>query len=344
MRILFLITAPPPAVESTDAVIQEAEALRSRFGGELAYLVPGSRPRAWIPRALYGLHRLRSLERLDRQVDLHHIYHAELYLFPVLRLLSKPVIYTVVSGLGQRRLPPSRALNRLSAIAVPSQRDRERLVQRGVTQPAQVIPAGIDVSRFDFVPIGAEDTFVLLAGSAPWTRGQFRSKGIDALLEAARQTPSLRLVFLWRGWLLEELRQRVDSLGLSDRVEVLTERVDVNQVLRRVHAAAVLADAAELVRAYPHSLLEALVCGRPVLVSDCIAMAGYVREAGCGRVVRGVTPSDLQKRIQELRDDYPCHQENARRVGKRDFSQENVVRAYGKLYESVLASDTPRRV
>jgi len=342
VRILFLITAPPPGVEGTDAVVQEAEALRSRFGGELTYLVPGSRLRTWLPRTLYGLHRLRSLERLDRQVDLHHIFHAELYPFPMLRVLSKPVVYTVVSGLGRRRIPPSHALDRLSAIAVPSQLDRERLIQQGVTQ-AHVVPAGVDASRFDVVPIAAsEETFVLLAGSAPWTRGQFHSKGMDALLEVARRTPSLRLVLLWRGWLLEELHRRVDSMGLSDRVEILTERVDVNQVLRRVHAAVVLAEAAELVKAYPHSLLEALVCGRPVLVSDCIAMAGYVREAGCGRVVRGVSLSDLQERIQELRDDYAHHQENARQVGRRDFSQENVVKAYRKLYESALATDTQR--
>ena len=172
-----------------------------------------------------------------------------------------------------------------------------------------------------------------------WTEGQFRSKGVDALLEVARQTPWLRLVFLWRGFLLEELRRRVDARGLADRVDVLTDRVDVNQVLRRVHGAVVLADAAELVKAYPHSLLEALVCGRPVLVSDCISMADYVTKTDCGRVVRGVSAEDLGRQVQELREGYGRHQERACRVGRRDFSRDRVVEAYRELYEAATARE-----
>ena len=84
MRVLYLMTAPPPAVEGTDAVLQEAEMLRARFGGEVAHLALSSRPWARFPRPLYGLHILRSLKRLERQVDLHHLYHAELFPFPVL--------------------------------------------------------------------------------------------------------------------------------------------------------------------------------------------------------------------------------------------------------------------
>lgn len=343
VRILFLMTAPPPALEGTEAVVQEAEALRSRFGGEIEFLVPGTRPRRGLPRLLYGLHRLRSLRRLDHEMDLHHVYHAELYPFPVLRFLRRPVVYTVVSSLAPGRIPPPESLNRLRVIAVPAPRDQALLVERGLAR-VEVVPAGIDTSQFEFVPIAGEGRFVLLAGSAPWTRGQFYSKGVDALLEVARQITSLRLVLLWRGWLLEDLRRKIQSVGLGDRVEVLTERVDVNQVLRRVHAAVVLADTAELVKAYPHSLLEALACGRPVIVSECIGMSDYVRRVGCGRVVAGVNPSDLRLQIEELRHDYGRCQDRARRHGMRDFSRERVLEAYGRLYESALKSPGLRRV
>jgi len=335
VRVGFLIGAPPPAMEGTDAVVQEVNELRSRFGGEVLHLVPGARPRRFVPRATYGLHGLGALRRLDREVDVLHVYHSQLYLFPVLRLLHKPIVYSVVSGLG-RRFPPPESLRRLAAIAVPSPRDQERLVERGAVQ-ARVVPAGVDTAGLDFTPIVPGDTFVLLAGSAPWTRGQFRTKGIDALLEVARRVPSLRLVLLWRGWLLDEVRRRVDSQGLSGRVEIVTEHVDVNQLLRRVHAAVVLAEAPELVKAYPHSLLEAIVCGRPVLVSDRIALADHVRTSNCGRVVQGVDRSDLQRQIHELRESYPRHQESARRVGRRDFSLDGVVEAYGDLYESAMS-------
>ena len=97
----------------------------------------------------------------------------------------------------------------------------------------------------------------------------------------------VRLVFLWRGVLLPELVARVRRFEVSERVEILRDRVDVSEVLARVHAAVVLAGQPGLVRAYPHSLLEALAAGRPVLVSDGNPMAEYVRATGCGRVVPG---------------------------------------------------------
>jgi glycosyltransferase involved in cell wall biosynthesis len=341
VRVLYLITAPPPAVEGTDAVVQEAELLRARFGGKRAHLAPSPKPWSRFPRPLYGLQMLPSLRRLERSVDLHHLYHAELYPFPVLRLLRKPVVYTVVSGLDPERLPSTRFLARLGAIALPIPRDRERLLGAGFTR-GHVVPAGIDVSRYTCKPAEPHGTFVLLVGSAPWTREQFRTKGLDALLELARRRPSLRLVILWRGWLLAELQQRIASLGVAGQVEVVTERIDVALLLDRIHAAVVLAEEGRLVKAFPHSLLEALACGRPVLLSDRIAMADYVDETECGCVVRGIDVDALQEGLRRLEGGYDRLQANARRVGQRDFSQERLVERYRELYESVLAPGPQR--
>ena len=338
MSVLYLMTAPPPAVRGTDAVVQEAELLRSRFGGEIIFLPPGRRPNPWIPRALYGLHRLRALRRLERDVDVHHIFHAELYRFPVLRLLNKPIVYTVVSGLdAKRRLPDADALGRLHGVVVTNAADRERLERHGIANVRALRP-GIDLSRYHYTAgtrVSPTSELVLLAGSSPWTRKQFRTKGVDALLRVAKKMPYLRLVFLWRGVLSREMRDRVAEAELTDRVEILDEWTDVNQLLRRVHAAVVLADKPKLVKAYPHSLLEALACGRPVLVSNCIAMAEYVQSEECGLVVRGVEESDLRDKIQLLRQGYDAYLERAADRGK-DFSQESVVKAYGDLYASAI--------
>jgi len=178
-----------------------------------------------------------------------------------------------------------------------------------------------------------------MAGSAPWTRKQFRTKGVDALLNVAKRLPFLRLVLLWRGVLSSEIRERVDRLGLAERVEIVEELVDVEQVLKRVHAAVVLADKPKLVKAFPHSLLEALACGRPVLTSDRIPMSDYVLEHQCGLVVSGVDESDIFRMIPLLRRDYETYQENARRVGAQNFDFPAIVDAYRKLYESVIDVD-----
>jgi glycosyltransferase involved in cell wall biosynthesis len=271
---------------------------------------------------------------MEQDHDLHHVYHSDLRYFPFLRFLRKPIIYTAASGLaGQRRIPPKRKLRRLNRIVVPSESDLERLSQQGLAIGC-VLPPAIDLSRFYPLPPLDLDEFVLMAGSAPWTRKQFRTKGVDALLKVAQKRASLRLVFLWRGLLSKELHERVDRLGIADRVEIIEERVDVVEVLKRVHAAVVLSDKPKLVKAYPHSLMEALACGRPVLISDCIAMSASVRVNRCGQVVRGVDESDILLKIQNLAGQYHTYQEAARRVGLRDFKRDPVG-AYRELYETV---------
>jgi glycosyltransferase involved in cell wall biosynthesis len=142
----------------------------------------------------------------------------------------------------------------------------------------------------------------------------------------------VRLVFLWRGVLLRELIARVGDAGLAERVEILRDRVDVSRVLAGVHAAVVLAEGPGLVNAYPHSLLEALAAGRPVVISDGNPMAAYVRATRCGCVVQGVDQASLGRAIRELRQNYDIYRARASEVGKRDFSQEALVSAYADLY------------
>jgi glycosyltransferase involved in cell wall biosynthesis len=315
--------------------VQEVELLRARFGGEVLYLRPSWRARARYPRPLLGLHRLGALRRWDRHVDLHHVYAPQLFWLPLLWFVKRPVVYTVTAGVGPgRRLPPVAYLRRLGAIVVPSRADLEVLCRQGLGN-ARVIRPGIDASRFVDTPPPPGPGFVLLAGSAPWTREQFRTKGVDALLEVARAMPDVRLVFLWRGVLLPELVARVRRLELSARVEILADRVDVSQVLTRVHAAVVLAGRPGLVKAYPHSLLEALAAGRPVLVSDGNPMAEYVRETGCGRVVPGLGGDDLSEAIGQLREGYAASRARALEVGRRDFSQEALATAHRDLYRGL---------
>lgn len=311
------------------------EALRARNGGEIVWLRPWW-ARNVFPRRLVGLHRLRAVLHGDGLVDLHHVYAPTLDPMLLLRLVKRPVVYSVAAGVGSVDAWPSLAfLKRLGAIIVPSRADLDALRRRGL-ENAHMIRPGIDLSRFSPTPPPAGPDFCLLVGSAPWTRAQFESKGVDVLLQAAQEMRDLRLVFLWRGALLRGLAARIEASGLSERVEVVNEPVDVAQLLARVHAAVVLAASGGLVKAYPHSLLEALAAGRPVIMSDGIPMASYVREVGCGRVVLGLDPADLVEAIHDLRDSYEDYR--SRSVGSlgRDFSLENFFAAIDEVYRALL--------
>jgi glycosyltransferase involved in cell wall biosynthesis len=124
-------------------------------------------------------------------------------------------------------------------------------------------------------------------------------------------------------------------MHLEKQVTVLNRRVDVNKVLAGVHASVTLAAAPDIVRAYPHSLMESLASGKPVLVSQTIPMANYVRQTGCGQVVEQVTPAAILTAIESLRGEYESLQESAQQVGRRDFSLERMITSYGEVYERV---------
>jgi len=331
MAVLYHLMIPRPEEPGLDAVVQEVEQLRAQAGGEVVYLNPARRPGSPIPERLYGLQRLFELRRREAQVDLHHVYHSHPLYFPYLRWLRRPIVYSVTAGLHREKEYDLGSLGKLAAIVVSNERDRGTLAAQGLHN-VHLIRPGIDPARFPPRPPPGGPGLTVLAGSAPWTRQQFRDKGVEALLAAASARPDLHLVFLWRGLLFEEMQQLVRSYGLQERVTVIDRRVDVAEVLSGAHAAVVLATDATLVKAFPHSLLEALATGRPVLVSRALPMAGYVERSGCGQVVEQVAAEAILAALEKLEAGYEAQRRVALQVGRRDFSQAAFIEAVRALY------------
>jgi glycosyltransferase involved in cell wall biosynthesis len=317
-----------------EALSQEITSLRNRFGGKLIYLNPNQHSRLYWPRLLFGFQHLKKLRLKEAGLDLHHLYNPDPFPFPILRWLRRPVVYTITSGVGTK-CPPTAFFSALAAISVADERSLKRLRAWGLHNSFLVRP-GIDTSRFTFTPLPLQSEIRLMVGSAPWTKKQFRSKGVDGLLEAAQQMPNLHLIFLWRGVLTEAMRHRVRQMKLERQVTILDKLVDVNTILADVHASITLADAPGIVKSYPHSLLDSLAAGKPVLVSQAIPMADYVAETGCGKVIEQITPADILMTVEALAREYEALQQVARQVGQRDFSQRAMFDSYHRLYQQVL--------
>lgn len=337
MKVAYHFTIPPPARPDLDAAVVEARLLAERFGGEpITFLYPAAHLDRAVPPWLAGLGHRDELDRLDREVDLHHVASHGLHPYPLLRRLTKPVVYSLLPSLG-RSLP---ALGRWAGPArvfvAPSERDAGRLAALGKT-PVRVALPGVDLARFSFRPPPPASPFVLMAGSAPWTRRQLRTKGVDLLLRTVRATPDLKLVFLWRGVLADEVHRLVRRYGVGDRVEVLDRRVDVDAVLASAHAAIVLARRPHLVKAYPHSLLEALAAGRPVLLSAGLGMADYVAEHRCGLAVEEWSVPALQAAVARLREGYDGYAAAARGLDLTPFGVEAFVARWEAIYREALA-------
>ena len=339
MSVLFHVTAPPPIVPGTDAVMQDVEALRARFGGRVLHLYPFRRPGLPWPRALSGLPALPAIRRSERTATLHHVLAPDLYPYPLLHWLRRPVVYTVFASVRGQRPPNPAAFARIALVA-SSERDLALLRSWGFDR-ARLIRPGIDLAPFRPSSPPAGDRFVVLAGSSPWVQSQFRSKGVETLLGTCRALPQLRILFLWRRRLRAALERRIRAAGVGERVEIIDGWADVPAALTRVHAAAVLAEGPVEVKAYPHSLLEALAVGRPVLVSNVVPMADFVAATGCGEVVSGTDPLQVREALQRMIRHYPTYAARARTVDMADFSRGAQLDQYGDLYREIADFGPP---
>jgi glycosyltransferase involved in cell wall biosynthesis len=337
MSIGFLLPTPPPLRPQDDAYAQEIAALTERFGGETLCINPNVHLPAGlgvnVPRPLFGFHQALRLRGMASRHRLFHVFSPTLYPYPVLATLARPVVYSLTGGWSEERQDAA-FFNRLAAVTAPDEATAERLAARGI-RGVRVVRTGIDATRFEVCPLPIGDEIRLLMASAPWTREQFAAKGVDALLEAARAEPRLQLTFLWRGVLAELMHERVAGAGLADRVTVIDEHVDVNEVLASSHAAVNLATGGGIVKAYPHSLLEALAAGRPVLVSRQIPMAAHIGEHGLGVVVPEVSAPAVLEAVRGLERDYDAL---AARVAARrceGFDVKDMLDSYARVYASI---------
>ena len=94
----------------------------------------------------------------------------------------------------------------------------------------------------------------------------------------------------------------VERHGVADRVAIVNRRVDVSDYLQRAHAAVLLAKRSDIVKAYPHSLIGALVAQKPVIVTNAIPMADYVRQHQCGIVLDDVCLDSVIAAIDGLKN------------------------------------------
>jgi glycosyltransferase involved in cell wall biosynthesis len=162
--------------------------------------------------------------------------------------------------------------------------DRERLREVGVSAPVEVVPNGIDTSRF--TPDGTTsdrilggDPVVLFVGRL--VEGKRPADAI-AVLDGLRETyPDARSVVCGKGPLHEELEENVARRGLTQAVRFLGHvPYDDMPAVYRSADVLILPSRAE---GLPRTVLEALASGIPVVVSNLEQVAPLVD--GVGRVV-----------------------------------------------------------
>ncbi len=160
----------------------------------------------------------------------------------------------------------------------------------------EFVPVGVDIKQFHPRQTKPEgDIFFLSVLDA------FHSyKGLDVLLAALKgvkeQIPQVMLVVGGGGELLEHYRQKARELGLEGNVR-FEGRISQERLLQIYNGCKlfVLPSLSAEQEGFGIVPLEAMACGRPVVVTDIVGVAEDVGKTGAGMVIRQADEDALSR-------------------------------------------------
>jgi glycosyltransferase involved in cell wall biosynthesis len=225
---------------------------------------------------------------------------ANAYAFVSARLLRKPVVLSLrnekLTTTGARRAALSWMLRRADEVLVNSRsgaaflRDRIGVADERILYLANwVDPEKISGAR-EVPPAGASPVIGFVGRFA-------RQKRLDLLVDAFRElvllVPDARLVLQGGGPERETIERRVESLGLSGRVELRPMNPEVGATLGRLHAF-VMTSAYE---GLPNSAIEALSRGVPIVSTRVGDVSELVVEGRTGFFFEDEDPRSMARTI-----------------------------------------------
>ena len=338
MHVTYLTPIPHPAIEGTDALFNEMELLKNRIGGQVISIFPYKKRGRYFPGKLFGFPKYFQIKASEEKSAINHIYAPELAIFPIYSFLKKPIVYNVVGSFSPLvELPPLKQLKRFKKIIVSNEKDYQFLKDRKVEQ-AHIIRTGIDQTKLVASSLPLGDELVLMMASAPWLASQFHTKGVHLLLQALKVLTGVKIIFIWRGLMADQMRALIEQYQVADKVIFVNEKVSINDYFKQIHGTILITNKSEDVKAFPHSLLESLAVSKPVILTNKIPMSKLVAQQGCGLVLNNFTVTSLVDGIKKFKKNYSTLLQQTKEMDKSSFSVETMTRQYLAMYEEVLKS------
>lgn len=183
--------------------------------------------------------------------------------------------------------PFREAVRRADAVTVTGERMAEGLIALGVKQSKiRILPHSVDLGRFH--PTHGEKLYDVLSVGQLIAR-----KRMDVVIEAValsrKRGRDLRLGILGQGPLEEALKKQASALGVSDLVQFLGYRNDVEAVLGSARSFCLASEW----EGVPFALMEAIAAGLVPVVTDVGTIGDWIRSGENGYLVKVGDPAAL---------------------------------------------------
>lgn len=302
------------------------------------------------------LSAIRAFARLARRHDVVFANTMKAFIIAALArpLYRKPLIWNLHDLLTAdhfsaplRRISVALANGAASLVIANSRASAEAFALAGGRGRVEVVHNGIASERYDGVdPAGLRDALVAatgLDGDRPIV-GVFSRlaawKGQHVLVDAIARTPDLQAVIVGGALFGEaayeaELRQRIATLGLEDRVRLLGFRSDIPQLMKSVDIIAHTSIAPE---PFGRVIVEGMLAGRPVVASRAGGVPEILSDGVTGLLVTPGDAGDLARALERLRDPALAASLCTRAYGvaKEHFSVAHCADRIAGLIESVF--------
>ncbi len=203
-----------------------------------------------------------------------------------------------------------------------------------------VIPNGVDIQRFKPIEVDKPgNTLSFLS-----ILDQYHEyKGLNYLLRALKmvreEIPDIKLRVGGGGELIDSYREMAASLGLNDNVEFLGFIPEENLVeFYNESNIFILPSISPTQEGFGIVLLEALACGKPVIATNIVGIAGEIKGVNAGIIVKIRDEKSLAESIIRIMQDKELAGKmgiNGRRLVEEKYSWMRIAKMMEEVYESI---------
>lgn len=330
-----------PAWEAASKMIDLlVDAFGGTFGAEVVgFNLRGHRfrregVRRWFPAPLLLAPKV-AFERVVGRYEITHLLSSGKERYMISYLDGQQVVLSIAKGTSTEDIQRNvHRFRHVRYLLVESEHHRERLLDGGMTdERVKLIYPAAAVRPYVPPPLG--EPFTILFATSPFKRNTLVERGMQLLVDAARILPDVRFILVWRKHNHGALQRMVRSAGVSN-VEVRNGYIrDMNALYDAAHATIVPGLRTDSVKPCPHSLLDSMAHGKPVLVSKPTQVSGVIGRSGSGVVFEPTTEA-LREAIIHLRDNYGAYQANCHSTVASTFSPAVFIERHRRVYESIL--------
>jgi glycosyltransferase involved in cell wall biosynthesis len=334
-------------------------AYSGRFGSDLEQQLDQAGLQTWFlgkgsgfdARTYYRLHRVFKEFRPD---IVHTHVHVMRYAFPSLVYFKPRLMVHTVNNIAEREIEPrARWLQRLAyrrgvipvAVAQEVAASMERLYGIGNCRVVwNCIPTDLYASPGTPREVwrakqGFSEEDVLFVCVARFAAQKNHALLINAFAQGPASDPRAHLVLAGEGALRAQLQERVNKLGLTNRIHFLGLRTDIPDVLGAADAFTLSSD----YEGNPLSVIEAMAAGLPIISTAVGGVPELLQNGKEGFIVQPGDAEELSAAMMTLLKDRGLRRTMGAAAAARakdKFDVSAMVRAYEELYDEI---STPSR-